>query len=310
MQDHLNELKQRYAKAVKIKSALKEGCLYFAVGGGLGLKDAANLKIGTTEDGRRVTLRAVELNPLATEAFGATTDHFVVPYMLKHSGLIHSELEVERADLRDSDNIFKQLRPITLCLSLSVEVPIYIPFVLNTSWSSLPAFRNREIEVKLTDSGYEDPISFTGGEITAEVATFVDSKIATIRALLQNNKFQIAVDAYEACLKLGNKKIAIATAWTGIEAIFGISSELKFRTALYAASELAEANDPYITFLDTKALYDLRSKVVHGSSIKEKDLNDAYGKSLGLLLTLLRVVVRRGNLRDISEIEKSILSSK
>lgn len=306
----LESLKQRRERALEIKTGLRKGCTYFPVSGGLCLDKNELLSVGTTESGKSVFLHPVELNPVGTEAYGAAKEPFVVPYVLKHSNLIVAEFLVEADELKNSKNTLSELRPITLCLSLSIGAPIQIPFALDTSWATLPAFRNREVDIQLTDSGYEDAVSFSGATVTAEVASFVCDKIEIIRELLLEKRFQIAVDAYEECLKINNKKIAIATAWTGIEALFAISSELRFRTAILAAAELFDGDDPYWVYKDTISLYDARSKIVHGAVIKENAVNDAHGKSLYLLISLLRVIVQRESLRTSEEMLQSLLSKK
>lgn len=308
---HVEDLKARHTRALEISSELKPKSLYLPISGALAVKDGASLRVGVISTGEPVFIRPVELNPLGTEAYGAAKEAYLVPYVLKHHGLVHSELVIEDITLeRLSDDVLDQLRPITFCLSLCVGAPISIPFLLRTSWSSLPAFNNQSVEIHLTSHGYTDSVSFTGGEVDTKIAEFVDCKLPSLRSLLKNKAFQIAVEAYEACLKVSNKKIAIATAWTGIEALFGISSELRFRIALYVATELSHVDEPYDVFQQTLSLYDARSKVVHGATIDSTKLNDAYGRSLGLLMTLLRVIVERGSLRTTKEIEQSLFKRK
>jgi hypothetical protein len=121
-------------------------------------------------------------------------------------------------------------------------------------------------------------------------------------ALSKYNRSHTAISAYEQLVDL-------ATALEGV--LIGAENEgegLTLRLCTRAAALLATADDPAIAvFNDVKELYGLRSKLVHGGQISEKDLRkiftrvstipaddiDRFGSALALAVDRIRDLVRR-----------------
>lgn len=94
-------------------------------------------------------------------------------------------------------------------------------------------------------------------------------------------------------------RAAVARIWGGIEGLFGIKSELVFRLSSVAASLLeARGAARRERFVATKKLYAARSKVVHGATMKQEEIQHALDESYGLLCELLLVVIDRGQMFD------------
>lgn len=88
---------------------------------------------------------------------------------------------------------------------------------------------------------------------------------------------------------------AIARLWSGIEAIFGISSELVYRISLLSASLLAPRGARRREkFQEVKKLYGLRSKAVHGAKLSDENMAVALNGSFRLLADLLLLAIERG----------------
>jgi len=72
----------------------------------------------------------------------------------------------------------------------------------------------------------------------------------------------------------------LAIIWSGIEALFGIDTELSFRVSLYSARflEPEDRSKQVEVFSTVRELYKVRSRAVHGARIKG-DAGDAVVKS-------------------------------
>lgn len=105
--------------------------------------------------------------------------------------------------------------------------------------------------------------------------------------------------------------IGITAIWSGIEALLDVDHELSFRIALLCSKILGKTTeDRERIFLNTKRLYGIRSKCVHGSFSDKKKINEkeAFEDSLNLLCDLILFFSSRGHM--MTEDEKRILILK
>ena len=121
----------------------------------------------------------------------------------------------------------------------------------------------------------------------------------------ESDKFRFALEAAVDWRYGKDPRAAISRIWGGIEAIFGISSELVFRISLLASALLAPRGDPRKKkFAEVKKLYGMRSKAVHGESLSSDLLADAMNDSYKLLRDILILIVEKGSPfsdRDLDE---------
>lgn len=100
-------------------------------------------------------------------------------------------------------------------------------------------------------------------------------------------------------------RIAIARLWSGIEAIFGINSELVYRISLLVASLLEPRGlARKARFDQVRKLYGVRSKAVHGEELSDNKLNKAMVESFDILSKLLLITVERGRPFTQDDFEK------
>jgi len=89
--------------------------------------------------------------------------------------------------------------------------------------------------------------------------------------------------------------MAIAQLWSGIEALFGISSEVVYRISLQVAALLEERGIARKEKFDkVRKLYVVRSKAVHGAELSLEELNKAMVESFDILNKLLLVNIEKG----------------
>ncbi len=178
--------------------------------------------------------------------------------------------------------------------------------IFNPKHSLLP-FRGNLLDYHLTmfiDAGCRtDALNDADAEWTrAHFDTF--NRMAS-----ENESFRFAFEAAIDWRFAKEPRSAVARLWGGIEALFGISSELVYRISLYSACLLAERGEPRKRkFEEVKRLYGLRSKVVHGEKLTMEKISQAMSDSFRLLRDLLLHAVERGKPTTTEDIENAVFS--
>jgi len=133
--------------------------------------------------------------------------------------------------------------------------------------------------------------------LTQEDAIWIRRRFDTFNELAANSKsFRFALEAAVDWRFAKDKRAAIARLWSGIEAVFGMNSELVFRISLLAASLLApRGQQRKEKSQEIRKLYSVRSKVVHGGEVKEEHMNRAMNDSFQLLKSLILLSAERGH---------------
>lgn len=124
----------------------------------------------------------------------------------------------------------------------------------------------------------------------------------------EDESFRFALEAAVDWRYSRDLRTAIARIWSGIEAIFGVSSELVYRISLLSAAVLEARGDARRErFRSVKKLYSVRSKAVHGGRISIKKLKAGLDDSAQLLADLLLVIVARGAPFTTDDLEVALL---
>jgi hypothetical protein len=124
-----------------------------------------------------------------------------------------------------------------------------------------------------------------------------------------NERFRFALEAAIDWRFEKDPRAAVARVWAGIESLLGIKSELVYRVSLSAATVVAARGPERLgAFSRIKALYDVRSKAVHGEPIPEDKLLTGLHDSFEVLRTLLLDAVERGKLRSEEDFSSELLS--
>jgi len=124
-----------------------------------------------------------------------------------------------------------------------------------------------------------------------------------------SERFRFALEASNDWRYCKDARTAISRLWSGIECLFGISSELVFRLSLMAASILhPRGHQRRECFHRVKKLYGIRSKAVHGDDISEERLAEGLDGSFCLLRDLLLAFIIRGSAYSEEDYEQAIFS--
>ncbi|MEX0682477.1 MAG: hypothetical protein WD904_14685 [Dehalococcoidia bacterium] len=127
------------------------------------------------------------------------------------------------------------------------------------------------------------------------------------RLAADSDKFRFALEAAVDWRYAKDARSAISRLWSGIEAIFGVSSELVFRISLYASSLLEpRGTERKNRFNAIKKLYGQRSKAVHGEPLSAGQLAEAMNDSYQLLRGVLLQIVANGRAPTDEDLDEAV----
>jgi len=146
---------------------------------------------------------------------------------------------------------------------------------------------------------YDGAIPRKPYEISAEDAEWLEANFIDARDLLEQDAFQTAVHCLASYRRHKLPRIQMAVLWAGIEGLFMVSTEVRFRISLYIARYLCPVDEEKRgqVFDDVKRLYNVRSAAVHGSKLKEQT-RDAVQESAVILQSLIRKCIEENSLPD------------
>lgn len=188
------------------------------------------------------------------------------------------------------------------------------------SWNQIAGHQRRATGI----SGRKLP-EFTGNVLDYHVSTVVngDARTDSISTddvqwvanhfdmfnelAASNHSFRFALESSIDWRFTKDARSAIARLWSGIEAIFGISSELVYRISLLSAALLAPRGiERRKKFQEVKSLYGLRSKAVHGAKLSDDKMAVAVNGSFQLLADLLLLAIDRGHALTQDDFDRAV----
>lgn len=127
------------------------------------------------------------------------------------------------------------------------------------------------------------------------------------RLASESETFRLALEAAIDWRFAKEPRQAVGRLWSGIEALFGVNSELVYRISTLSASLLEERGKPRKErFKAVKKLYSLRSKAVHGEALPQEQLVSAMNESNSLLRELLLLTIERGHVLRTEDFEDAL----
>ncbi|MEX0718391.1 MAG: hypothetical protein WD066_17480 [Planctomycetaceae bacterium] len=169
----------------------------------------------------------------------------------------------------------------------------------------LPSFQGNLLDFHLTLLTNKDART---GEVSVADAAWIHEHFDVFNNLAaQSQPFRFALEAAIDWRFAKDARSAVARLWSGIEAIFGITSELVYRLSLLSACLLAERGDTRKgKFEEVKKLYGLRSKVVHGEQLTDEKVASALNDSYHLLAGLLLLTINKGHVLGQEDFDQAV----
>ena len=148
----------------------------------------------------------------------------------------------------------------------------------------------------------------TKRNLTEEDASWIRDNYSTFNTLAaESESFRLALTVAVDWQYSSDPRVAIAQLWSGIEAVFGISSELVYRISLLIASLLEPRGVARkAKFEKVRKLYGVRSKAVHGEELSDDKLTKAMLESFDILSGLLLLNVEKGRPFTQDDFEEAI----
>jgi hypothetical protein len=169
----------------------------------------------------------------------------------------------------------------------------------------LPRFQGNLLDFHLTLLTNKDART---DEVSVDDAAWIHEHFHVFNKLAaESQAFQFALEAATDWRFAKDARSSVARLWSGIEAVFGITSELVYRISLLAACLLAERGDTRkAKFEEVKKLYALRSKVVHGEQLTEEKVASALNDSYHLLADLLLLSINKGHVLGQEDFDRAV----
>jgi len=176
---------------------------------------------------------------------------------------------------------------------------------INSPERALPKFKGSLLEVHTKWLVPEN----TKTILNKEDADWINDNFERFNYLAAESEgFRFALSAAVNWQYASEPRMAIAELWSGIEALFRISSELVYRISLQVASLLEERGAKRKDrFNQVKKLYGVRSKAVHGEELSDAKLNKAMIESFDILNKLLLVNIEKGRQFKPDDFEEAVL---
>ena len=144
--------------------------------------------------------------------------------------------------------------------------------------------------------------------VSSDDAAWIARHFETFNRLASKSEpFRLALEAAIDWRFAKEPRLAVGRLWSGIEAVFGVTSELVYRISILCASLLEERGEPRkARFQAVKRLYGLRSKAVHGEPLPQAQLVSAMNDSHMLLRELLLLTIERGHLLGADDFDDAL----
>lgn len=145
----------------------------------------------------------------------------------------------------------------------------------------------------------------------ADVRAVYDDVVSFRQATDVPNNVRLAVRRFESVYRRGISQLEdrIVDQLIALEALAGSGTELRFRLAFRISSLLASDDDERLALFEAvKSYYDLRSKIVHGSSLRtaERALVDDDAELRDIVRRVVRAVIYATAHADIRLTDKYI----
>jgi hypothetical protein len=175
---------------------------------------------------------------------------------------------------------------------------------VNSPRRALPAFKGQLLDVHTSLLRPEN----VKRVLTKDDADWVSDNYERFNKLAgESEAFNFALASAVEWQYASSPRMAMAQLWSGIEALFGISSELVYRISLQVACLLEERGMTRRERFDkVKKLYEVRSKAVHGEELSFSRLYGAVVESFDILNRLLLASVEKGRLFTPDDINQAI----
>jgi hypothetical protein len=188
---------------------------------------------------------------------------------------------------------------------------LLVPVAANYSWSVISAVEPKTCSASLLEDFPHSKRLTLPASLANSDLDWIKTNLYRFIDLLGVPSFRLAVDALCTYHHQESSRMMVAMLWSGIEALFSVQSELRFRLAVYIAVLVApRGKERKAVYQKVKKLYDVRSKAVHGSKLKSEQIDQHLLEVRELLSRMLCRLVEAGKVLSEDELEDDLFSSE
>lgn len=245
--------------------------------------------------------------PGEIELAAAANDPSVFGAIGRYSSGIRAELVVSYLD-KGEQFAFDLAWSIISALRARTCAEFLVVAVADCSWSTIAAIDDRSTKIQLLE---DNPLAHRYEPIRLLHCSDIEwsaTHLVSFVQLLAVPPFRLAVDSLCSHHKLASNRMAGAMLWSGIEALFCLSSELRFRLAMCVAVTIEPRGAGRIAcYRSVKKLYDFRSRLVHGSVQSDDAIQRHVIETRRILSRLICRFSEEGTLFDEDRVEQLLL---
>lgn len=241
-------------------------------------------------------LRRVEFPPSEIELAGCLSDKTLMSAVGRHTPAIRHELAVYGANASvDRQSLYNVGWWIISALRCKSGVDLLVPAVAHISWDAMAGAATDSCHVQLLEDVPAARRFAAPSPLRVDDLSWVKIHLPVWVDLLERPAFRLAVDSLTTHHMHANLRMSAAALWAGVEALFAINSELRFRLASFTAAYLEPRGSGRLElYREIKQLYDYRSKAVHGASTSDVLLKAHILKVRHILSRLLCKMTEAG----------------
>lgn len=225
--------------------------------------------------------------PGGLELAAALADKHLIEAIGRYSPSIEYELAVSQDEVGDDRQVFVVAAWIISALRVKTGAELLVPVAADYSWSTIAALTDGTCHAQMIEDVPKARQLGPRVVISNDEFLWVNNNLVAFINLLKSPKFRLAVDAINTHHQMANLRMAAAMLWAGIEALFNIQAELRFRLSTVIASILEPRGQTRRDlYRKVKRLYDVRSAAIHGASLQDDKLAE-HVKEVRFLLSQL-----------------------
>ncbi|HET6882053.1 MAG TPA: hypothetical protein VFI31_17935 [Pirellulales bacterium] len=244
---------------------------HFAVGG-------LDTQQETLELAGAIRLRRLKAFPTAERLAASLTSLPVAGAMAQYGAeVVRHELVIDAERFEDqTERIFPTAEAVLAGFRIRTGAEIVCPAVCERSWADLKTVPPNKCRAFHFERGLSHQAIVEPKLLLAEDLDWVRNNLGKIVELTGDDSFQTAVEALCTYMLASNDRMKVAQLWAGVDAIFDLEYELRYRLATLSAKLLGTTPlENREVYADMKALYGERSKIIHGKQLaKKRDVHE------------------------------------
>lgn len=255
---------------------------HFAVGG-------LDTQQETLQLAGAIRLRRLKAFPTAERLAASLTSLPVAGAMAQYGAeVIRHELVIDAARFEDqTERIFPTAEAVLAGFRIRTGAEIVCPAVCERSWADLTTVPPNDCRAFHFERGLSHQAVIEPKLLLADDLEWVRNNLGKIVELTEDDSFQTAVEALCTYMLASNDRMKVAQLWAGVDAIFDLEYELRYRLATLSAKLLgATPLECREVYADMKALYGERSKIIHGKQLARK--RDVHEERVGQHIVRMR----------------------